>query len=62
MILYEEENQQLQFFLTKRHHTEEGGMNWHNFLELQEVAIDIKSFLKSINFAFRSFICRSNVP
>lgn len=50
-------------FLTKRHHTEEGGMNWHNFLELQgDVAIDIKNFLKSINFAFRSFICRSSVP
>lgn len=32
-------------FLTKRHHTEEGGMNWHKFLELQgDVAIDIKSF------------------
>lgn len=32
-------------FLTERYHTEERGMNWHNFSELQgEIAIDIKSF------------------
>lgn len=39
------------FFLIERHHTDERGMNWHNFLELHgEFAIDIKSFLKSLNF------------
>lgn len=66
MILYEEENQWLQFFSPPNRQNItllKGDINWHNFLEVPgEFTTDIKSFFKKFFFLIQSSSCRRNVP